>query len=183
MRLPVDERELLAGLPEGLRRILRGEVRSDVHDRLFPPGSSDPDVERDYRSLVGQDLVDGRLTAVDAFAESLEGGRVRRRMWVVDLDDEQAHAWLSVTNDLRLVLAPLAGVMSEEAWSAGPDQASGESVLLYHLSWLQEELLAALMATLPPGEPDDPSDDPPPDDPPPDTPPPDTPPWDIMPGG
>ena len=151
VRLPLDERRVLAELPEGLRAILRGEAQTDLRDRLFPPGSDDPEVEDDYRSLVGDELLRSRLEAVDRFAATLDAGEQRRRMWVIQLDDDAAHAWLSTLNDLRLVLASLAGVVSEDAWEAGPDYTSPESVLLYHLSWLQEELLAALASGLPDG--------------------------------
>jgi Domain of unknown function (DUF2017) len=154
--LPTHERELLQGLPHTLRDILLGRSRPEFAGRLFPPGSRDPEVEREYRELVGDDLVQARLAAVDRFADTLEQGRQHRRMWVVDLDDEQADAWLSTINDLRLVLAPLAGVDSEDAWAGGPDRSSPESMLLWHLSWLQEELLEALMQGLPePADPDD----------------------------
>ena len=149
IRLSVEERSLFDELPDTMRAILRGESHPSVHDRLFPVGSTDPDVEADYRALVGEDLVAGRLAAVDAFEASLDEGRTRRRMWILDLDFDQAHAWLSVINDLRLVLASLAGIESEEQWELGPDEGSMESMLLYHLSWLQEELLDALTATLP----------------------------------
>lgn len=149
VRLPTAERQLLLGLPEELRHILQGRAQPEIRERLFPPGSDDPEIEREYRSLVGDDLIEARLAAVDRFAATLEAGTQQRRMWVAELDDDDAHAWLSTLNDLRLVLAPLAGVASEEAWDAGPDHASPESVLLYHLSWLQEELLVALMTSLP----------------------------------
>ena len=147
--LPAQERELLAGLPETLRAILTGRARPELQGRLFPAGSEDPDVEREYRDLVGEELRRDRLAAVDRFADTLAAGRQQRRHWVVELDDEAAHAWLSTINDLRLVLAPVAGVDSEAAWQAGPDHSSPESMLLWHLSWLQEELLEALMRSLP----------------------------------
>lgn len=149
VRIPRAERAVLADLPGFLRAVLRGEVRPELARRLFPPASEEPEVEQEYRDLVGDDLREQRLAAVDRFAATLDAGRAQRRLWVVHLDDEEAHAWLSTLNDLRLVLAPLAGVVSEEAWDAGPDAGSPESVMLYHLSWLQEELLAALMSGLP----------------------------------
>jgi hypothetical protein len=149
VRLPHVERAILSRLPDQLRQVLLGRARPEVGQRLFPPGSDDPEIEQEYRGLVGDDLVQARLAAVDRFAASLEAGEERRRMWVVELDDDEAHAWLSTLNDLRLVLAPLAGVASEEAWDAGPDHESPDSVLLYHLSWLQEQLLTALMTGLP----------------------------------
>lgn len=149
VRIVRDERAVLADLPEFLRAVVEGEVRPDLGERLFPPASDEPEIEQAYRDLVDDDLREQRLAAVDRFAATLAAGRPQRRLWVVHLDDEEAQAWLSTLNDLRLVLAPLAGVVSEEAWDAGPDADSPESVLLYHLSWLQEELLTALMSSLP----------------------------------
>ena len=147
--LPSHERDLLSELPGTLREILAGRTRPELQGRLFPRGSEDPDVERDYRDLVGEEILRDRIAAVDRFADTLESGRQHRRLWVVELDDDEAHAWLSTINDLRLVLATLAGVESEDAWEAGPDRSSPESMLLWHLSWLQEELLDALSRSLP----------------------------------
>lgn len=149
VRLPLDERQVLADLPAGLRAILRGEADSPARARLFPPGSDDPEIEEEYRRLVGDELLQGRLDAVDRFSATIDAGEQRGRLWVIDLDEDEAAAWLSTLNDLRLVLAPLAGVNSESAWDAGPNYTSPESVLLYHLSWLQEELLSALSSGLP----------------------------------
>lgn len=152
IHLPLDEHRVLTELPEGLRAILRGEARPDLRARLFPRGSDDPQINQEYRDLVGEELLRSRLAAVERFAATLEAGQAHRRMWRIRLDDDEAHAWLSAVNDFRLILASLADVTSEDAWEAGPDYDRPESVLLFHLSWLQEELLAALMSGLPAGD-------------------------------
>lgn len=150
VRLSPDDRKVLAELPKYLRDVLAGNVKADAWARLFPPSSDDPQIDDDYRRLIGDDLVRARLDAVEQFAQTLEGGEERKRLWTVQLDGDQAHAWLSTLNDLRLLIAPAAGIDSEDAWEAGPREESPESLLLYSLSWLEEELLIALMSSLPP---------------------------------
>ena len=143
--LPTAERRLLASLPAQLRAVLRGEAGPpDAHERLFPRASEDPDVEASYRELAAEGLLEERLGAVEAFAETLEAGETRRATWEVTLDEEAAAAWLSATNDARLVLASLLGITSEEDWEAGPEPDDAASAALHYLSWLQEALLAAL---------------------------------------
>ena len=143
--LPSAERRLLASLPEQLRAVLRGEAGPPgAHARLFPVASEDPDVEASYRELAGEGLLEERLAAVEAFAETLEGGHTHRASWQVTLDEAAASAWLSATNDARLVLASLLGITSEEDWESGPEPDDAASAALHYLSWLQEALLAAL---------------------------------------
>ncbi len=143
--LPAAERSLLATLPGQLRAVLRGEAGPPgAHARLFPRASEDPDVEASYRELAAEGLLEERLGAVDAFAETLGSGETHRATWRVTLDEETAAAWLSATNDARLVLASLLGIASEEDWESGPDPDDAASAVLHYLSWLQEALLAAL---------------------------------------
>jgi DNA-binding transcriptional ArsR family regulator len=154
VELPAPEHDMLRSLPDQLRPILRGEYDvGGARDRLFPPAYEDPDDEAQYRDLVDADLAEERLAALEAFAETLgeaTPGRFARR---IELDAEQAAAWLSATNDARLVLASVVGIVSEEEWDRGPDPGDAVGAALWYLGWLQEELLAALSET-------DPSDGP-----------------------
>jgi hypothetical protein len=146
--LEEGERELLASLAEQLRPLARGEsLDPALVGRLYPPASADPETDAAYRALVGDSLVQERLDALDVVSETLAGGREVRSGWQVDLDAEAAHAWLTVVNDARLVLATVVGITSEEDWEAGPDPQDPSSVALWYLGWLEEELLAALTGT------------------------------------
>ena len=143
--LPAAERRFLASLPAQLRAVLRGEAGPPgAHERLFPRASEDPRVEASYRELAAESLLEERLGAVDAFAATLDDGETRLATWRVTLDEDAAAAWLSATNDARLVLASLLGIASEQDWEAGPEPDDAASAALHYLSWLQEALLAAL---------------------------------------
>ncbi len=153
VRLTVRERELLASLPAQLRPLLAGEHDLDtpagtVRQRLFPAAYSDPLDEMEFQELVSTQISSDRLAAVEDFAETLQGGSVRRSWWSRELDAEQAAAWLSALNDARLTLAMVVGVTSEDHWSTRPDRSDPTSVALYYLGWLQDQLLGALMGSL-----------------------------------
>ena len=150
VRLSQRERNLLQSLPDQLRPLLGGDPAAPtVAARLYPPGYDDEKLEAEYRDLVGSDLVTQRVAAMDAFARTLEGGTLTRGRWVAELDAEAAAAWLSAVNDARLILGELLGITDESDWEGGPTDDNPTSVIMYYLGWLQEELVAALMGTLP----------------------------------
>lgn len=149
VRLAPRERAALRALPDQLRPVLRGDDAPErVVERLFPTAYDDPEAEREYRELVGDSLADERLAAVEAFERTLAAGDEGRLGWTVDLDPDEAAAWLSAINDTRLVLGAVLGIETEREWGEGPDPDEPASVLLYYLGWLQEELLAALSGDL-----------------------------------
>jgi hypothetical protein len=149
VRIDVREHEVLRSLPDQLRSVLRGDTDFAVlRDRLFPRAYDDPEHEREYRELVGDSLAEQRLEALEAFARTLEEGHARRLIWTVDLSAQDADAWLSVVNDLRLTLGTLVGITKEADWEAGPDPDDPPSMLLWYLGWLEEELVTALMGSL-----------------------------------
>lgn len=150
VRLSQRERELLQSLPDQLRPLLTGDPNAPtVSARLYPPGYDDEKLEAEYRELIGSDLVTQRLAAMDAFAETLDGGSVTLGRWTTELDAAGAEAWLSAINDGRLILGELLGITEEADWEGGPTDENPTSVVMYYLGWLQEELVSALMGSLP----------------------------------
>ncbi len=150
VRLPRGEHDLLRSLSEQLRPLLTGELDEPrVRRRLNPPAYEGAAEEAEYRELVGDSLVAERVTALDAFARTLGGGTVRRGIWTVELDAGEAAAWLSTVNDARLVLGALQGITTESDWEHGPDPEHPQSVALYYLGLLEEELVDALMRARP----------------------------------
>jgi hypothetical protein len=139
LRLPHDERELI--------EVLCGELRGRVGDepdhpdlrRLFPPAhADDPEAEDGYRRLVGSQLESGRERAI-ATVESTVRNDV--------LSTEDAESWLRVLNDLRLVLGTRLGVTEEMSYDLDPNDPAAADLAVYaYLSWLQEQLVEALMA-------------------------------------
>lgn len=150
VRLSTRERDLLRSLPAQLRSVLTGEQPAGgVRERLFPPAYDDPLDELEYRELVSPGLLVQHLQALDVFARTLDHGQVGRLTWTAELSAEEAGAWLSAVNDARLTLGALLGITSEDQWERGPDRSHPSSVALWYLGWLEEELVAALMAGLP----------------------------------
>jgi hypothetical protein len=138
LRLPDDERELL--------QLLAGELRERVEDepdhpdlrRLFPPAhADDAEAEAEYRRLVGRQLDDRRGNTLDTFTATIDRET---------LSAEEVEAWLSVLNDLRLVLGTRLDVTEELDWNVDPsDPRAAELAVYAYLSWLQEQLVEALM--------------------------------------
>jgi hypothetical protein len=160
LRLPPDERAVLAQLPEALAPVLDSALEGGIGAapeavRLFPPAyPDDQEAERAYRDVVHSDLV-SRHRAALATVTATVGSRF--------LDDEQAGCWLSALNDVRLVLGTTLGVAE-----SGPPPLTNEIdaarwSLYGYLSLLVEQLVEAMSGALPPALPD--ADDRVPEDP------------------
>ena len=144
------ERDLLRSLPDQLRPLVSGEEQAPVVSGvLYSRGYDDDELEAEYRTLAGDDIVAQRVAALDAFAESLDAGTERDGVWRHELDAAAAGAWLSAINDGRLVLAALLGITEESQWEQGPSDDNPAGVVLSYLGWLQTELVDALMVSLP----------------------------------
>ena len=136
--LPEEERALLRALPGQLRSLLSSEPGDPSLRRLFPPAYPvHPENEKEYRELVGDDLLEGHLAALDTLEETADAQQ---------LDQEQLLAWMRSLNQLRLVLGTRLDV-DEETSGLLPDpqdpDADVRSVFLY-LGWLQEQVVDAL---------------------------------------
>jgi hypothetical protein len=137
LRLSRDERSLLARVVEELRALLEGDAGDPSLRRLFPPAYDDEDDERAYRDLMGGELLDGRRAALELVAETVDRER---------LGAEEADTWLRALNDLRLVLGTRLDVQ-QDTFAEEPDydDPRGQALAVYaYLSWLQEQLVAAL---------------------------------------
>jgi hypothetical protein len=150
LRLPHAEKALLVTVIPQLRVVVEGDADIEhLRDRLFPRAYDDPEREREFHQLVGDDLVEQRLSAVDAALATLRDGRTKARQWEIDLDDEQVQSWLTVLHDLRLVLSQIVGITTEADWDRKLDGADPAGMVLWHVGALQEELLGVLMGGLP----------------------------------
>jgi hypothetical protein len=137
LRLSRDERSLLAGLLAELRALLDGAPGDPSLRRLFPPAYDEEDDERGYRELMGDELLDGRLAALELVAETLDRDR---------LSAEEADTWLRALNDLRLVLGTRLDVQEDTfATELRSDDPRAPALAVYaYLSWIQEQLVEAL---------------------------------------
>ncbi|MDQ3760188.1 MAG: DUF2017 domain-containing protein [Actinomycetota bacterium] len=109
-----------------------------------------PDFHREDATLSGglRALHEPELVAVKDEAASVlldtcpaRGGRVR-------LSDEQAQAWLSALNDVRLALGTVLEVTDDMPEELPPDDPRAPHLGVYHwLTWVQESLIQALAGT------------------------------------
>ena len=141
VRLSAQERQLLAGLPAQVLELLATEDPSTR--RLFPAAyPDDPEAEKEYRSLVGDSLLDHHRQALDALAE----GATADALEAGDLEQ-----WMGALEVLRLVLGTQLQV-TEDMTDIDPDDRRAPGFALYaYLSMVQEELVDALASELPKG--------------------------------
>ncbi len=130
---------MLAALPGQLRDAL-AEDEPSVY-RLFPPAfQDDPAANLEYHQLVGESLLDGKL-------ESLR--ELERTAHAEHLSEPELECWLGAIESLRLVLGTQLDVSDETYTRFDPTDPEAPRLALYHwLSWLQEEVVQALAATL-----------------------------------
>jgi hypothetical protein len=135
--IPKDERNLLRTVAPQLRELLDGDLDDPALRRLFPTAyADDPERDREYQQLVRDDLADRRRAAVDTMLDSIDAKRV---------DEEQLLAWMSATNDMRLVLGTRLDVSEETDLVPGPDDPDGPLLALYaYLGLLLETMVEAL---------------------------------------
>jgi uncharacterized protein DUF2017 len=120
--------------------------------RLFPPAyEKEPELEEEFRRFTHDDLVGHKRETASAVIESINGGKRKRGAWTGKLDQETAHAWLTMLNDARLILGTRLDVTEEMEHTPLPesDPRSTDHNIYLYLSSLQWALLEALMMGLP----------------------------------
>lgn len=139
VRLPDEERAVLAALPGQLREALA--AGEPTLYRLFPPAYSDDDAANmEYVQLVGGALLEGKLAAL---------ADLERTAHADSLTDAELRTWLGALESLRLVLGTQLDVTEESYGPLARDDPDAPRLALYHwLSWLQEEVVQALSAAL-----------------------------------
>jgi hypothetical protein len=141
LRLPRRERSVLRAVAAELSDLLERDAAAPELERLFPPAYEDDDAgEAEYRRLAGDDLVDGRLASLRVLDRTIDRDR---------LTGPEAQAWLGVLNDLRLVLGTRLDVR-EDTFARGFDRRhprARELATYAYLTWLQEQLVAAVAAS------------------------------------
>jgi hypothetical protein len=142
LRLPQAERDLLRHLRTELGRLLDAAPEDSSLRRLFPPAYDDEADETEYRRLMRDELLDGRRRALQVLEETADRDR---------LNADEAQAWLTALNDLRLVLGTRLDVREETLLHGldPRDPRAPELALYAYLSWLQEGFVEALGAGFP----------------------------------
>ena len=148
VRFDADVRDLLRSIPPQMRQLLTEERENDALRRLFPPAYvNEPELEAEYQRLMGDDLVQRRLEALEVMAVTIDAD---------ELDEDQLAAWLATLHDFRITLGTAIDV-TEETFAQRPDPSDPRlpSLALYEvLTGLESELVAALASGLPPPQAD-----------------------------
>ncbi len=142
IKLRPNERLLMADLVVQLREQLLASTDDPAVRRLFPPAyANDPERDAGYQVLTRDELLEGRLQALDVVERSLEGGEVG----AADMT-----AWMGTLNSLRLVLGTRLDVDEELPTLAADDPLAPAYAVYEYLGWLLSQVVDALGADLPP---------------------------------
>ncbi|EID55442.1 DUF2017 domain-containing protein [Saccharomonospora xinjiangensis] len=142
---PQDELAELTGIrtgpSEGPDDPVLGRLLPDFH-RLDPdnPSKESLDSAAVLRSLHEPEVVDAKLGVADVVLRTLPpgGGEVR-------LTFEEADAWLSALNDVRLALGTALDVTEDMPDQLPEDDPRASHLGVYHwLTWVQDSLVQAL---------------------------------------
>jgi Domain of unknown function (DUF2017) len=143
-RLDEHDRELMGVLIPQLREPLAAGSEGEVDNalwRLFPDAYSDAEMAAEYRDMVHDDLVAGRLEALKVVESTLHAD---------ELDEEQLGCWIGVVNDWRLVLGTRLDVSEDDDLEERYDGPDGHAYALYqHLSYLLSDLVDAQLEAFP----------------------------------
>ena len=150
-----DEVAVLRDLSRQITQVLDGGVPdhgSDaVRDRLFPRAYVDPTedrAERDFQSVVHEDLVRAKSHAIESLISGLDTGRDRRGRLDVALSGKDVEQWVGALNDVRLALGVTLGVTEDRDEVEDDDpQASGFGLYDW-LTYLQGTLVDVLITGL-----------------------------------
>ena len=136
LRLRPFEVDLLRMTVNDVQRFVTGEVPANpITERLFPDPSFDRKVSGELRELIEDDLRAGKREAARTLLESLpDDGKV-------SLSEDEAAAWLTALNDVRLALGTALGITDDDA-REDPDEPMWE--LYQWFGFLQETLVEAL---------------------------------------
>jgi hypothetical protein len=145
LALPEEERELVGALVSQLRALLLTDdlgAGDPNLRRLFPVAYADDEqLDAEYKDLVRDSLLEGRLAALDTIEATLHAKT---------LDEEQLGCWMGGVNDLRLVIGTRLDVSEEDEPEIDPDDPDAPARVAYHyLGWLLEEIVTVLSAGLP----------------------------------
>ena len=108
--------------------------------RLYPPAYLDDPIRNlEFEQMAGDDLTTERMAAIE---------RMNATVDAETLSEDDVLAWLSVTNDLRLVIGTRLEI-TEETTDADfpPEDPRASAFSLYaYLTWLVDSMVRALSA-------------------------------------
>ena len=118
--LPIHDRSLLEALVPQMRELV------EHHDpdtwRMFPnPYPKHEKAADEYSELIGDDLKNGHLAALDTVMKTLDAKR---------LDEDQMISWMQAVNHLRLFMGTRLGVTEESDFD---DFSTDEGLALFEM--------------------------------------------------
>jgi hypothetical protein len=140
VRLPVEERELVRRLLGDLRALLALGPQDPRLRRLYPDAyADDPESQAEYRQLTEEELLSGRLAAIDDVEKTVDAE---------ELTADQLTAWMHAVNALRLVLGTMLDVTEDDQpLNYAEDDPDGATMALYgYLGVLLEEIVEAQLS-------------------------------------
>jgi len=141
---PQDELAELTGMRTGPSTAPADPILSrllpDFHRLDESPSTEDKDSAAALRSLHEPELLDLKTGVAAVLLDTCPPGG-----GLVKLSAEQADAWLSALNDVRLALGTTLGVTEEMPDELSDDDPRAPHLGVYHwLTWMQESLVSAL---------------------------------------
>ena len=138
------EADVLRGLLAEMRILLEADLpREDpVTARIFPQAYSEPDDQSAYQELIGGQLREHKLAALNAVSTALgDQGKVK-----ITLEGDQVESWLAVLTDIRLAIGTRLEVTEETMErELDEDDPDGPALAALHwLGWMQESILQAI---------------------------------------
>jgi hypothetical protein len=150
--LTPPEVELLQSIQDELRPVLESGRDPDdpVRERLFPRAYLDPTedlAEQEWQELVHPELIQERLAALERLAQTLERATERKGRVEVEIDADEAQAWLGAINDARLALGTRLGVTEDlDSTQIDADHPDAAAFAVYSwLTWVQGDLVETLL--------------------------------------
>ena len=134
LSLPKQLMPLLRDLPLRLRDVLeRPEFADRVTRRLFPVAYADPELDDEYRALLGDDLKKRKLAQVDILEHALTDSKSKLLSDRVRIAEQDFDAVLGCINDLRLVLGTEIGIENDNYEGPPPGDPREEDFAVYQL--------------------------------------------------
>jgi hypothetical protein len=141
--LEAFEADILRGLIEKMRVVLdAGDRKDPVTARLFPPAYDESGDAEAFRELIGDELKNAKLQAVNAVEDAIG----TRGAVDTSLSPEAVDDWLRALNDMRLAIGTRLDV-TEDRMEEDPDPADPDAPalsVLHWLAWMQESMLYTL---------------------------------------
>lgn len=136
VRISDEERQLLEQITTDYRELLLGGT-NDITRRLYPTAYlDDPEANAAFVSKSHDALLARRLDNLDIVEQTINLEQLRI---------DQAEVWVSIINDMRLVLGTALDVSEDDEELDDLDEQTYASHAVYsHLGYLVSELLEAL---------------------------------------